>query len=159
MLVALDGHGTPFELPVAAEEALFRIAREALINCAKYSGATRASVCLNRGARTIRLAITDAGRGFELAVSHPTDHVGLALVFMHEAVGADPVSPLASLSKREHQILQLIADGTSSAEAAALLFLSPKTVETYRSRLMHKLGVANYSALVKFAIANGLTTN
>lgn len=69
------------------------------------------------------------------------------------------VSPLASLSKRERQILQLIAEGKSSAEAAALLFLSPKTVETYRSRLMHKLGVDSYSALVKFAIANGLTSS
>ncbi len=67
------------------------------------------------------------------------------------------VSPLASLSHRERQILQLIAEGKSSAEAATLLFLSPKTVETYRSRLMRKLGVDNYSGLVRFAVANGLT--
>src|SRR6185312_1873388 len=51
-------------------------------------------------------------------------------------------SPLDSLSRRERQILQLVAEGKSSAEAAALLFLSPKTVDTYRSRMMQKLGIA-----------------
>jgi len=66
-------------------------------------------------------------------------------------------SPLERLSPRERRILQLIVEGKSSAEAAAILFLSPKTVDTYRSRLMHKLGVADFSALVKFAISHGLT--
>ena len=46
-----------------------------------------------------------------------------------------------SLSRRERQILQLVAEGKSSAEIAAILFLSPKTVDTYRSRLMQKLGL------------------
>ena len=66
-------------------------------------------------------------------------------------------SPLDSLSARERQILQLIAEGKSNAEAAKLLVLSPKTVETYRCRLMHKLGVENLPALVRFAIQHGLT--
>ena len=66
-------------------------------------------------------------------------------------------SPMESLSSRERQILQLIAEGKSSAETARELFLSPKTVETYRSRLMHKLGLANFSELVRFAIQHGLT--
>jgi DNA-binding NarL/FixJ family response regulator len=55
-------------------------------------------------------------------------------------------SPLDSLSRRERQILQLVAEGKSSAEAAALLFLSPKTVDTYRSRMMQKLGIATCPA-------------
>lgn len=67
------------------------------------------------------------------------------------------VSPLDSLSRRERQILQLVADGKSSAEAAALLFLSPKTVDTYRSRMMQKLGIADLPSLVKFAIQHGVT--
>ena len=67
------------------------------------------------------------------------------------------VSPLDGLSHRERQILQLIAEGKSSAAAAALLFLSPKTVETYRSRMMRKLGIDDYGGLVRFAIAHGLT--
>src|SRR5438874_1839347 len=50
-------------------------------------------------------------------------------------------TPLDSLSRRERQILQLIAEGKSSAEVGTMLFLSPKTIDTYRSRLMHKLGI------------------
>jgi DNA-binding NarL/FixJ family response regulator len=66
-------------------------------------------------------------------------------------------SPLDSLSARERQILQFTVEGKSSAEAARALCLSPKTVETYRSRMMRKLGVADLPALVRFAIQHGLT--
>ena len=66
-------------------------------------------------------------------------------------------SPLDTLSRRERQILQLIVEGNSSAEVAHKLFLSPKTVETYRSRMMHKLGISDMPHLVKFAIQHGVT--
>jgi DNA-binding NarL/FixJ family response regulator len=66
-------------------------------------------------------------------------------------------SPLDNLSPRERQILQLVAEGKSSAEAAAMLFLSPKTVDTYRSRMMQKLGISDLASLVKFAIQHGIT--
>ena len=66
-------------------------------------------------------------------------------------------SPLASLSTRERQVLQLVVEGHSSAQIAAIVHLSPKSVDTYRSRLMKKLGVADVTALVKFAIQHGLT--
>jgi len=66
-------------------------------------------------------------------------------------------SPLDSLSPRERQILQLIAEGKTSAEVGAMLFLSPKTVDTYRSRMMHKLNIGDLPNLVKFAIQNGIT--
>lgn len=65
--------------------------------------------------------------------------------------------PLESLSPRERQILQLTVEGRSSAEIGAALHLSPKTVDTYRSRLMQKLGIDDTAGLVKFAIQNGLT--
>ena len=67
-----------------------------------------------------------------------------------------PTSPMQDLSARERQILQLIAEGGTSAEVARTLSLSPKTVETYRSRLMQKLGVKNLPELIKFAIQNRL---
>jgi len=67
-------------------------------------------------------------------------------------------SPLESLSRRERQVLQLVVEGHASVEIAARLDLSAKTVETYRSRLMQKLGVQDITALVKFAIQHGLTT-
>ncbi|MGA3086490.1 MAG: response regulator transcription factor [Thermodesulfobacteriota bacterium] len=68
-----------------------------------------------------------------------------------------PQSPLESLSPREREILQLVVEGKTSPAIAEILFISPKTVETYRSRLMHKLGLKDTAGLVKFAIAQGLT--
>jgi DNA-binding CsgD family transcriptional regulator len=64
---------------------------------------------------------------------------------------------LDSLSIRERQVLQLVVEGHSSAGIAALVNLSPKSVDTYRSRLMKKVGVSDVPALVKFAIQHGLT--
>lgn len=65
--------------------------------------------------------------------------------------------PLAGLSRREREVLQLVVEGRTSAEIADTLFLSVKTVETYRSRLMQKLGIRDIPALIKFAIQHGLT--
>jgi DNA-binding NarL/FixJ family response regulator len=65
--------------------------------------------------------------------------------------------PLSDLSVRERQVLQLIAEGDSNLEMAKKLLLSPKTVETYRSRLMTKLGLKDVTAVVRFAIQHGLT--
>ncbi|MDA8084800.1 MAG: response regulator transcription factor [Nitrospiraceae bacterium] len=70
---------------------------------------------------------------------------------------SDAPTPLMSLSRREREILQLVVEGRSSAEIAQALNLSPKTVDTYRSRLMHKLDIADVPALVKFAVQFGLT--
>jgi len=67
-------------------------------------------------------------------------------------------SPIEALSGREREILQLISEGHTSAEVGRMLSLSPKTVETYRSRLMQKIGVEDLVGLVKFAILHGLTS-
>ena len=64
--------------------------------------------------------------------------------------------PLESLSSREREVLQLVAEGHSSADIGKTLSLSPKTVETYRSRLMAKLNLADLPSLIKFAIQRGL---
>jgi len=66
-------------------------------------------------------------------------------------------SPLESLSQREREVIQLVVEGKTSVEIAEILSLSPKSVETYRSRLMLKLGVNNLPALVKFALLHGIT--
>ncbi len=63
---------------------------------------------------------------------------------------------LECLSPREREILQLVVEGRSSSEIANVIFLSPKTVDTYRSRLMQKLGIRNLPDLTKFAIQKGL---
>lgn len=61
-----------------------------------------------------------------------------------------------SLSKRQQQVLRLVALGHTSAEIAEQLDLSPKTVETYRARGMEKLGLKTRAALVRFALQRGL---
>ena len=66
-------------------------------------------------------------------------------------------SPLDSLSARERDVLQLVVEGRTSAEIAATVSLSRKTIETYRVRLMKKLKVKSIPELVKFAIEHGLT--
>lgn len=69
-----------------------------------------------------------------------------------------PASPLRLLSARELAVLQLVAEGKSSAEIGARLSLSVKTVETYRVRIRRKLGIDSLAGLVKFAIKEGLTS-
>jgi len=64
--------------------------------------------------------------------------------------------PLEELSDREREVLALAAEGFSSAEIGKKLFLSPKTVDTYRYRLMRKLGISHRSELVRFALSTGL---
>jgi RNA polymerase sigma factor (sigma-70 family) len=77
--------------------------------------------------------------------------------YVRQRQAAEARSPLASLSPREREVLQLVVEGKSSAEIADILSLSVKTVETYRTRLMHKLGISDLPSLVKYAIQHGLT--
>ena len=68
----------------------------------------------------------------------------------------DSAAALERLSAREKQIVALVVRGSSSTEIGALLRLSPKTVDSYRNRMMAKIGVADVPALVRFAIRAGL---
>jgi DNA-binding NarL/FixJ family response regulator len=82
---------------------------------------------------------------------------GIAQVVIEDFLrNQPPTSTLDLLSSRERQVLQLLVEGKSSAVIAQTLFLSPKTVETYRSRMMQKLNIGNFPELVKFAIQQGL---
>ena len=86
---------------------------------------------------------------------HPT----VAQAVVEQLVEAEEMDdPLSKLSSRERQALQLIAEGKGVADMAAALSLSPRTVETYRARMMEKLGIRDVPTLVKFAIRHGLTT-
>ena len=64
--------------------------------------------------------------------------------------------PIDLLSAREQQVLRLTVGGLTTADTAQRLGISPKSVETYRSRLMSKLGIEGVPALVKFAIRRGI---
>ncbi len=64
--------------------------------------------------------------------------------------------PVGILSERELEVLRLIALGHTNKEIAGMLFLSVKTVETYKARVMQKLDLRTRAALVRFALKHGL---
>ena len=74
---------------------------------------------------------------------------------VHKSATEDP---LVRLSSRERQVLQMLAEGHAIADIATTLSLSPKTVETYRGRMMEKLDIHDFANLVKFAIQHGITS-
>jgi DNA-binding NarL/FixJ family response regulator len=65
-------------------------------------------------------------------------------------------SPIESLSPREREVLHLTVTGASSADIGAKLSLSSKTIDTYRSRVMGKLGVTDLAGMIRFAVAHEL---
>ena len=63
--------------------------------------------------------------------------------------------PVAALTPRQREILQLLAEGKSAKEIAAVLGLSARTVEDHKYRLMESLGIENSAELIHFAIKHG----
>jgi len=71
-----------------------------------------------------------------------------------EPSGEQP--PHAALSRREFQILQLIGAGRSVKEIGEELHLSPKTVSTYRARILEKMGLESTASIIRYAVQAGL---
>lgn len=67
-----------------------------------------------------------------------------------------PVSGLSPLSRRESEILQLVAEGLTNQQIADQLFTSRRTVETHRQNILEKTGCRNTAALISYASAHGL---
>lgn len=82
----------------------------------------------------------------------------VADVVLDDYTGEERDDPLARLSAREREVLQLLAEGHTGAQIAERLSLSQKTVETYRARLVEKLGIRDVAGLVRFAIQRGIVS-
>ncbi len=67
-------------------------------------------------------------------------------------------SPLRKLTPRQREVLQLLAEGKQAKEVAEILYLSPRTVEFHKYRVMEELGVKSSAELVQFAIKHGIIT-
>ena len=67
------------------------------------------------------------------------------------------VSAFSSLTQREREVLQLLAEGKTTKQIAHILHISPKTVEVHRLNIMNKLNIDNVAQLTKYAIQEGLT--
>lgn len=118
-------------------------------------------------------ALEAGADGYLLKQCHPAElQSGVLQVFAGERVLHDSVirtliartvtrpatPPRETLSEREREVLQLLADGATSKEIAVVLGLKPKTVENHRARILDKLGVANAAAAVRAAVAQGLVS-
>jgi two-component system response regulator NreC len=78
------------------------------------------------------------------------------LLQQYRNASADAAPGFDDLSTREREVLALTAEGFSSREIGDKLFISPKTVDTYRARIMEKLGLNHRAELVRFALKTGL---
>jgi DNA-binding NarL/FixJ family response regulator len=143
----------------AARELRERVPQARVVILSMYSSVEHVHHAFKAGARGYLLKdsaakeIIDAVR----AVHAGRRYVSRGIAGLMAEATDSGASPLESLSRRERQVLQLVAEGRSSAEIAATLHLSPKTVDTYRSRVMEKLHIRETAGLVKFAIQHGLT--
>jgi DNA-binding NarL/FixJ family response regulator len=122
----------------------------------------------------VQRALLAGARGFLLKESAGTEVIaairavaaggrylgqGIAITCVEPRPGVRRSEPvLEDLTRAEQGILKLVAEGHSNAETARVLGLSPRTVETYRGRMMEKLRLKDLPALVKFAIRNGIAT-
>ncbi len=102
-------------------------------------------------------------KGAELVEAVRAVSAGKRYLSRHSAWGSDALlvehptkTPMERLSARERDVMLRIVAGRTSLAIAKELSLSRKTVDTYRARLMVKLGVSNRTALIRFAIANEL---
>jgi len=77
--------------------------------------------------------------------------------YFHNFDKVDP-SVLSSLTNREREVLQLLAEGNTTKEIASYLCLSIKTIETHRQQIMQKLNIHSIAQLTKYAIREGLTS-
>ena len=127
-----------------------------------YSDSERVYQALQAGAKGYVLkhdvsealieAIREVGAGGRYLSPGVTDTV--VSDYLHERKAPDG---LHRLSQRERHVLQMLVEGQSAAAVARKLRLSPRTIETYKARLMRKLGLSDLPALVKFAVRHGLT--
>ena len=143
----------------ASREIVRRVPRSKVILLSMYTEehhvleALRAGVkgCVSKSqaAEHLLQAIKDvSGGGVYLS-----PHVSGAVVQAYLAKSELPYEPL---TPRERQVLQLIAEGKTTKEAAAVLDVSVKTAETHRTNLMEKLDIHSTAGLVRYAIRRGI---
>ncbi len=106
--------------------------------------------------RSAAKEVVDAIRAVHSGQRYLSPKVADVLVDTRATEGKEDL--LSRLSAREREVLQLLAEGRTGAQIAERLSLSQKTVETYRARLVEKLGIRDVAGLVRFAIQKGLVS-
>lgn len=103
----------------------------------------------NRAVEDLETAIREVARG-GVYLSHGISQDVLQDFLENRGATEDP------LTAREHEVLQLVAEGNTTKEVAALLGVSVKTADSHRSRIMEKLDIHDTAGLVRYAIRQGL---
>jgi DNA-binding NarL/FixJ family response regulator len=139
------------ESPATRVILLSMHANEEYLQQALQSGA---SGYLLKGAELaeLELAIKTVSRG----ESYLTPAVAKYAIEAYREKSDGPTGPLAKLSMRQREILQLIAEGHTTKDIAQRLNVSVKTVETHRAHLMERLEIHDVPGLVRFAVRVGL---
>ena len=106
--------------------------------------------------RSAAKEVVDAIRAAHAGQRYLSPRVADVVLDDYAGDGGDDL--LAKLSQREREVLQLLAEGHTGAQIAERLSLSQKTVETYRARLVEKLGIRDVAGLVRFAIQRGIVS-
>jgi two-component system response regulator NreC len=112
-----------------------------------------------QGVVSYRLAgetLGDAVRAVYAGGTFISQDASAALLNSYLGLGGGARGPLKHFSRRERQVFDLVLEGKTSSQIALQLAISPKSVETYRGRLMAKCGVRNLPGLLHFAAEHGL---
>ncbi len=110
----------------------------------------RGYVLKTRAAADLIQAITDVNSGLTYLSS------GISQAVVEAYLTKDELAPQKSLTSRELQVLQLVAEGKTTKEVASLLGVSFKTAESHRTRIMEKLEIHETAGLVRYAIRKGI---
>ena len=123
------------------------------------------SKMLHAGASAYMLkdcAVDELGEAIKCVMANKVyispDIAGVVIEDYLSKLGEKPGSSLLKLTPKEREVLQLIAEGKSTKEAASILNTSISTVETHRQHVMEKLNIYSVAELTKYAIREGLTT-
>jgi len=121
------------------------------------AGAQAYVVKKSKAAELVR-AIREVIAGRQYLCSALSDDTGdiQELLALHRRQMGEAVGTYESLTGREREILHLVGEGHTSAEIAERLVISPRTVDTHRRRIMHKLGLSGEAALARYAVQHGL---
>ncbi len=149
----------------AARQIRSRLPKAKVIALSAYEGSSYVLGMIKAGAAGYILKdvafkeVSDAIRMVAAGEFYLSQKVAGTVVdgFLQRGLREGP-STTALLTEREREVLQLLAEGHNTKEIAEKLFVSVKTVEVHRWKLMKKLGLKNLAELVKFAIREGLIT-
>jgi DNA-binding NarL/FixJ family response regulator len=143
LLSQLAGRGLPTRvLVLTVSDRPWHVSEAIRLGAAGY-------VLKGASGEELRRAIDDVIKG-------GTHFSGAVASSASDAASGQATDPMAALSARERQIMRMVVAGMSSAAIGTELHLSPKTVDTYRSRLMAKLGVHDLANLVRVAVRLGV---